>query len=135
VVEGLWDCWEDGALVADKARGLYIDDSKIRPLDHKGRFFRVKRPMSISADRRGTRSSCRNSSAAASLPRIRGPDVARPPRLAPGGRSAAAPSRRGRIMTTEISTLPHAKYLQSGLTSSFVDSLRLAPRNLWQKVC
>jgi hypothetical protein len=42
-----WDCWEDGALVADKASGVYIDDSKIRPLDRKGRFFRVQGPMSI----------------------------------------------------------------------------------------
>ena len=47
-VKGLWDCWEDGALVADKASGVYIDDSKIRPLDHKGRFFQVKGPMSIA---------------------------------------------------------------------------------------
>jgi len=48
VVKGLWDCWEDGALVADKASAVYIDDSKIRPLDHKGRFFQVKGPMSIA---------------------------------------------------------------------------------------
>ena len=48
VVNGLWDCWEDGALVANKASGVYIDDSKIRPLDHKGRFFQVKGPMSIT---------------------------------------------------------------------------------------
>jgi N-acetyl-S-(2-succino)cysteine monooxygenase len=48
VVKGLWDCWEDGALVADKASGVYIDDTKIRPLDHKGRFFQVKGPMSIA---------------------------------------------------------------------------------------
>jgi N-acetyl-S-(2-succino)cysteine monooxygenase len=48
VVKGLWDCWEDGALVADKASGVYIDDSKIRPLDHKGRFFQVKGPMNIA---------------------------------------------------------------------------------------
>src|SRR5205823_6115586 len=47
-VKGQWDCWEDGALVADKASGVYIDDSKIRPLDHKGRFFQVKGPMNIA---------------------------------------------------------------------------------------
>src|SRR5204862_3906232 len=29
-------------------RAVYIDDSKIRPLDHKGRFFQVKGPMSIA---------------------------------------------------------------------------------------
>jgi FMN-dependent oxidoreductase (nitrilotriacetate monooxygenase family) len=48
VVKGLWDCWEDGALVADKASGVYIDDSKIRLLDYKGRFFQVKGPMNIA---------------------------------------------------------------------------------------
>jgi FMN-dependent oxidoreductase (nitrilotriacetate monooxygenase family) len=48
VVTGLWDCWKDGALVADKASGLYIDDSKVRPLDHKGRFFQVKGPINMA---------------------------------------------------------------------------------------
>ena len=32
VVKRLWDCWEDGALLDDKASGVYIDDSKIWPL-------------------------------------------------------------------------------------------------------
>ena len=33
VVKGLWDCWQDGAIVADKASGVYLDPSKVRPLD------------------------------------------------------------------------------------------------------
>ena len=48
VVKGLWDCWEDGAIVADKATGVYIDPSKVRPLDHRGRFFQVKGPINMS---------------------------------------------------------------------------------------
>jgi len=32
VVKSLWDCWEDGAIVADKASGQYIDAGKVRPL-------------------------------------------------------------------------------------------------------
>ena len=48
VVRGLWDCWEDGALVADKATGQYIDSGKIRPLNHKGRFFQVKGPINMA---------------------------------------------------------------------------------------
>jgi len=48
VVRGLWDCWEDGAVVADRATGQYLDPSKIRPLNHAGRFFRVKGPLNIS---------------------------------------------------------------------------------------
>ena len=48
VVKGLWDCWEDGALVADRASGEYIDYDKVRPLDHKGRFFQVKGPINMA---------------------------------------------------------------------------------------
>src|SRR5277367_6677495 len=45
VVKGLWDCWEEDAVVADKSTGLYIDAEKVRPLNHKGRFFQVKGPL------------------------------------------------------------------------------------------
>jgi FMN-dependent oxidoreductase (nitrilotriacetate monooxygenase family) len=48
VVKGLWDCWEDGAIVADKATGRYIDPARVRPLDHKGRFFQVKGPINMA---------------------------------------------------------------------------------------
>jgi len=47
VVRGLWDTWDDGALVADKASGTFIDKEKVRALDHKGRFFSVKGPLNI----------------------------------------------------------------------------------------
>ncbi len=53
VVRGLWDCWDDGALVADKATGRFIDESKVRTLDHKGRFFQVKGPVNISRSPQG----------------------------------------------------------------------------------
>ena len=48
VVKGLWDCWDDGAIVADKATGTYLDRTKVRPLNHKGRFFQVKGPINMS---------------------------------------------------------------------------------------
>jgi FMN-dependent oxidoreductase (nitrilotriacetate monooxygenase family) len=48
VVKGLWDCWEDGAIVADKATGIFSDPSKVRPLDHRGRFFQVKGPVNMA---------------------------------------------------------------------------------------
>ena len=47
VVRGLWDTWDDGAIVADKGTGTFLDKSKVRPLDHKGRFFSVKGPLNI----------------------------------------------------------------------------------------
>ncbi len=48
VVRGLWDCWDAGALVADKATGRFIDQAKVRSLDHKGRFFQVKGPVNMA---------------------------------------------------------------------------------------
>jgi FMN-dependent oxidoreductase (nitrilotriacetate monooxygenase family) len=53
VVRGLWDCWDDGAVVADTRTGVYLDTSKIRPLDHKGRFFSVKGPLNIERSPQG----------------------------------------------------------------------------------
>jgi len=53
VVRGLWDCWEDGAIVADKTTGRFIDPDKIRPLDHKGRFFKVKGPVNMARSPQG----------------------------------------------------------------------------------
>ncbi|HJX20618.1 MAG TPA: NtaA/DmoA family FMN-dependent monooxygenase, partial [Steroidobacteraceae bacterium] len=47
VVRGLWDSWDDGAIIADRATGTFIDKSKVRPLDHKGRFFNVKGPLNM----------------------------------------------------------------------------------------
>jgi len=47
VVKGLWDCWADDAIVADKTTGLYIDPAKVRSLDHDGPFFKVKGPLNI----------------------------------------------------------------------------------------
>jgi N-acetyl-S-(2-succino)cysteine monooxygenase len=47
VVRGLWDTWDDGAIIADKTTGTFVDAGKIRPLDHKGRFFSVKGPLNI----------------------------------------------------------------------------------------
>jgi N-acetyl-S-(2-succino)cysteine monooxygenase len=47
VVRGLWDTWDAGAIVADKATGIFLDKSKVHPLDHKGRFFSVKGPLNI----------------------------------------------------------------------------------------
>jgi FMN-dependent oxidoreductase (nitrilotriacetate monooxygenase family) len=48
VVRGLWDCWDDGAIVADKTTGRYVDEGKVRALDHRGRFFQVKGPLNMS---------------------------------------------------------------------------------------
>jgi N-acetyl-S-(2-succino)cysteine monooxygenase len=53
VVKGLWNCWEDGAIVADKVTGQFIDASKVRPLNHEGRFFQVKGPLNTARSPQG----------------------------------------------------------------------------------
>src|SRR5437762_4016108 len=53
VVHGLWDTWDYGAIVADKPTGTFLDRSKIRPLDHKGRFYSVKGPLNIERSPQG----------------------------------------------------------------------------------
>jgi FMN-dependent oxidoreductase (nitrilotriacetate monooxygenase family) len=49
VVKGLWDSWEDGALLFDKKAGLYLDETKVHVLDHAGRFFKVRGPLNVAA--------------------------------------------------------------------------------------
>lgn len=53
VVRGLWDCWADDALVADRETGLYIDPAKVRCLDHQGTHFKVKGPLNIGRSPQG----------------------------------------------------------------------------------
>jgi len=53
VVKGLWDTWDDHALVRDKAAGRYVDASKMRALDHHGQHFDVAGPLNISRPPQG----------------------------------------------------------------------------------
>jgi len=53
VVVGLWDSWEDGALLRDKASGDYIDRDKIHFLDHAGAHFKVRGPLNITRSPQG----------------------------------------------------------------------------------
>jgi FMN-dependent oxidoreductase (nitrilotriacetate monooxygenase family) len=53
VVTGLWDSWEDGGLLRDKASGKYIDRSKVHFLDHVGKHFKVKGPLNITRSPQG----------------------------------------------------------------------------------
>jgi FMN-dependent oxidoreductase (nitrilotriacetate monooxygenase family) len=48
VVKGLWDSWDDGALLFDKAGGRYFDEAKMHVLDHQGRFFKVRGPLNVA---------------------------------------------------------------------------------------
>ena len=45
VVTRLWDSWEPGAIVADRASGVLIDPSKVRTIDHKGQYYASRGPL------------------------------------------------------------------------------------------
>jgi FMN-dependent oxidoreductase (nitrilotriacetate monooxygenase family) len=47
VVRGLWDCFEDDAVVIDKANGEFFKPEKLRLLNHKGAYFNVRGPLSL----------------------------------------------------------------------------------------
>ncbi|MFE5185465.1 LLM class flavin-dependent oxidoreductase [Streptomyces sp. NPDC056628] len=47
VARKLWDSWEDDAIVADKAAGVWGDDSKIHPPRHRGTYFRVEGALNV----------------------------------------------------------------------------------------
>ncbi|WP_186138021.1 LLM class flavin-dependent oxidoreductase [Burkholderia gladioli] len=53
VVKGLWDSWDEDAVIRDKARGVYFDPAKVHALDHEGRFFRIKGPLNASRPPQG----------------------------------------------------------------------------------
>jgi FMN-dependent oxidoreductase (nitrilotriacetate monooxygenase family) len=38
----LWDSWEDDVVIADKESGLWGDEDKIHPAEHRGRHFSVQ---------------------------------------------------------------------------------------------
>jgi FMN-dependent oxidoreductase (nitrilotriacetate monooxygenase family) len=48
VVKRLWDSWEDGALLFDKATGRYFDPARMHVLNHEGQFFRVRGPLNVA---------------------------------------------------------------------------------------
>jgi FMN-dependent oxidoreductase (nitrilotriacetate monooxygenase family) len=53
VVQGLWDSWEDDALVHDKATGQFLDPNKLHALNHQGEFFSIKGPLNIARSAQG----------------------------------------------------------------------------------
>jgi FMN-dependent oxidoreductase (nitrilotriacetate monooxygenase family) len=44
---GLWDTWEDDALVLDRAAGYFADPSRVHELDHHGEYFDVRGPLTV----------------------------------------------------------------------------------------
>lgn len=44
---GLWDTWEDDALVLDRATGTFADPDKVHELDYHGKWIEVRGPLTV----------------------------------------------------------------------------------------
>ncbi len=53
VVTGHWHAWQDGAVIADRESGVFADPSRVRRLDHKGRFFASRGPFTVPRSPQG----------------------------------------------------------------------------------
>lgn len=43
----LWDSWDDDALLLDRERGEFADPAKVREVNHHGRWFDVRGPLTV----------------------------------------------------------------------------------------
>jgi FMN-dependent oxidoreductase (nitrilotriacetate monooxygenase family) len=53
VVTKLWDSWDDGAFVADRSSGRYTDPSRVHAIEHRGKYFSVRGPLSVPRSPQG----------------------------------------------------------------------------------
>ena len=49
----LWGSWRDDALVRDRDTPLFADPSRIRRVDHDGKWFKVRGPLNVSRSPQG----------------------------------------------------------------------------------
>ncbi len=45
VVKKLFASWDSDAVVVDREAGIYADHAKVRPIDHVGKFYKVRGPL------------------------------------------------------------------------------------------
>lgn len=48
VVKGLWDSWDADAFTHDKSTGQFFDPGKLHVLNHRGKHFQVRGPLSVA---------------------------------------------------------------------------------------
>lgn len=53
VVTGHWASWADDALIIDRNTGQFADPDKVRRLDHDGRFFKSRGPLTVPRSPQG----------------------------------------------------------------------------------
>lgn len=47
VATRLWDSWDDDALVMDREAGVFADESKLRAVDYRGRWYSSAGPLNV----------------------------------------------------------------------------------------
>lgn len=53
VVQGLWNSWDDDALVVDKQSGQFAHADKVHRLSHEGKFFSSRGPLPVPRSPQG----------------------------------------------------------------------------------
>jgi FMN-dependent oxidoreductase (nitrilotriacetate monooxygenase family) len=53
VVTGLWDSFADDAFIRDVESGVFVDPSKMRALNHVGKYFKVQGPLNVARPPQG----------------------------------------------------------------------------------
>jgi len=53
VVKALWDSWEDGALIGDRATARFLDLDRLHTIDHAGPFYKVRGPLNVPRSGQG----------------------------------------------------------------------------------
>ena len=50
---GLWDTWDDDALVLDRTNAVFADPDKVHELDFQGKWYRVRGPLTVPRSPQG----------------------------------------------------------------------------------
>ncbi|THT98084.1 LLM class flavin-dependent oxidoreductase [Lampropedia puyangensis] len=53
VLKGLWDSWDDDAVLRNRDTGIYFDPQKVHPLHHDGEHFQVRGPLNVERSPQG----------------------------------------------------------------------------------
>jgi FMN-dependent oxidoreductase (nitrilotriacetate monooxygenase family) len=50
---GLWDTWDDAALILDRENGLFADPDKVHELGYRGKWYSVRGPLTVPRSPQG----------------------------------------------------------------------------------
>ncbi len=53
VVKGLWDSWDEDAVIGDKEAGIFIRPDGVHLLEHKGEHYSVRGPLTLPSSPQG----------------------------------------------------------------------------------